>query len=382
MFIRILIVTLLMVGASSAQTPTADEELALAAMEGLMAQSPERALPIIKKVLAGPQTKLVKQRALFVLSQLDSPEAQQILAQTARSTDAAMRGEAIRSIGIGGDPKSLEALRQIYDAGGADVKQEVMQAWLIAERKDLVYQVALNAKTEEEASEAIRILGAMGATDELRKLGERPNASKGLLDAYAISGDLASLRKIAESSGEKSLRIEAVSRIGIIDSDAARTALREIYARSTDAEIKDAALHGMLIAQDEQGVLALYRAAKTSEEKRALLRMLSTMDGDAALEAIDAALETKSPAAAPATAPAATTLLEKKFQRAAKQYEKYQHEGQTVYCKKEKTTMSNIPVTQCLTESQLRQQVENYERSRNAAPRGGPPYVSTVPGGN
>jgi HEAT repeat protein len=90
---------------SADRAPTDDEELALAAMEGLMAQAPERALPIIKKVLAGPQTRLVKQRALFVLSQIDSPEAQEILVQTARSSDPAMRGEAIRSIGIGGDPE-------------------------------------------------------------------------------------------------------------------------------------------------------------------------------------------------------------------------------------------------------------------------------------
>ena len=41
---------------SAERAPTEDEELALAAMEGLMAQAPERALPIIKKVLAGPQT--------------------------------------------------------------------------------------------------------------------------------------------------------------------------------------------------------------------------------------------------------------------------------------------------------------------------------------
>ena len=289
-----------------------------------------------------------------------------------------MRSEAIRSIGIGGDPKSLDGLQAIYNAGGADVKQEVLQAWLIAGRKDLVYQAALNAKTEEEATEAIRMLGAMGATDELRKLGDRPNASKGLVDAYAISGDLASLRKIAEGNGERSIRIEAVRKIGIIDSDAARAALREIYSRSTDAEIKQAALQGMLIAGDEQGVLALYRAAKTSEEKRALLRMLSMMDGDAALQAIDAALETKSPAAVPptASAPAATTLLEKKFQRAAKHYEKFQHEGQTMYCKR--TGTKSMPYT-CLTEAELRQQVEDYERSRNAVPRGGPPVVTTVP---
>jgi hypothetical protein len=46
-----------------------------------------------------------------------------------------------------------------------------------------------------------------------------------------------------------------------------------------------------MISGDEEGVLTLYRAAKTSEEKRALLRYLAMMDGDAALKAIDAALE-------------------------------------------------------------------------------------------
>jgi HEAT repeat protein len=299
-----LFASLLLASAASAQTPkesmhgsdrppTADEQLSLAALEGLMGQPPERALPILKKVLAGSQTSLVKRRALFVLSQIDAPEAREILAQMSRSPDAAMRGEAIRSIGIGGDPKSLDSLQAIYDSGDPAVKKEVMHAWLIAGRKDALYRAALNAKTDEEASEATQLLGAMGASEELRKLGERPNASHGLVTAYAISGDLASLRKIAEGGGDRAVRIEAVQKIGIIRSDAARTLLRDIYARTPDADIKQAALHGMLIAQDEQGVLALYRTAKTSEEKRDLLRTLTLMGGDAALNAIDAALEGK-----------------------------------------------------------------------------------------
>jgi HEAT repeat protein len=273
--------------------PTEQEELALAAMEGLMAQSSERALPIIRKVLAGSQTTLVKQRALFVLSQIDEPEAQDILIQTTRSPDAALRKEAIRNIGIGGHDKSLAALKDIYNAGDADVKEQVLHAWLIADRKEEVYQAALNAKSEEEAAEAIHILGAMGAVEELRKLGDRPNASRKLVNAYAISGDLQSLRKIAEGSAEPSVRAEAVQQIGVIGDTAARSALREIYSRSTQPEIKEAALQGLLIADDEQGVLALYKAATTAEEKRALLRTLTMMDGDAALQAIDAALEGK-----------------------------------------------------------------------------------------
>jgi HEAT repeat protein len=280
-------------GVTFAQKPTEQEELALAAMEGLMSQPPERALPIIKKVLAGPQTTLIKQRALFVLSQIDTPEAGQILLQTSRSTDAALRREAIRSIGIGGNDKSLAGLLGVYKAGDDQVKKEVLEAWMIAGRKEEIYQAALSAKSEDESSDAIQMLSAMGAVDELRKLGERPNASGKLVEAYAVSGDLQSLRKIAEGNGNLELRAEAVQKIGIISNDAAKAALREIYSRATEQDIKDAALHGMLIADDDKGVLALYRAATTPEEKRTLLRTLTTMDSDAALEAIDSALENK-----------------------------------------------------------------------------------------
>jgi HEAT repeat protein len=271
--------------------PNENEKLALAALEGLMTQPGDRALPIIKKVLAGNQTPLVKRRALFVLSQIDSAEARQILGQMAKSPDAGMRREAIRSIGIGGNAEALDGLRAIYDAGDEAARKDVLQAWLIAGRKEAVYQVAVAAKTDDEAREAIKMLGVMGATEELRKLSTQSKGASGLVEAYAISGDLASLRKIAEGTGERSVRLNAIRKIGIVQGDGARTALREIYRRNTEPEFRDAALDGMRIAGDEEGVLALYREAKTADEKRALLRVLSTMDGDAALQAIDAALE-------------------------------------------------------------------------------------------
>ena len=274
------------------RAPSDDEQLDIAALEGLMTQPPERALPILKKVLAGSQPTVVKRRAIFVLSQMNTPEARGMLLQTAR-TDGALRGDAIRSIGISGDGKLLDSLQELYPTADAETKKQILQAWMISGRREAVYQVAANAKSEEEASEAIHMLGVMGATEELRKLGDRPTSSGSLLDAYAISGDLAGLRKIAEGSADKSQRVDATRRIGIIHSDAARTALREIYSGSTDEEIRKAAVQGMLISQDDKDVLALYRAAKTNDEKRMLLRTLSMMNSDAALEAIDATLEKK-----------------------------------------------------------------------------------------
>jgi hypothetical protein len=83
----------------------------------------------------------------------------------------------------------------------------------------------------------------------------------------------------------------------------------------------------------------------------------------------------------PARASDPTPLLEMKFQRAAKHYDlKFQHEGQIVYCKRGATR--SLPPTECIYESALRVQVENYQRSRNGGPIGGPPYVATVPGGS
>ncbi|MEO8103966.1 MAG: HEAT repeat domain-containing protein [Betaproteobacteria bacterium] len=275
------------------RAPTEEEALALAAMEGLMQQPAPRVLPILRKVLSGSQSTLVKQRALFVLSQIDEPEAQTLLLEVARSADGSLRREAIRNIGIGGNAKSLTGLQEIYGSGDATLKKQVLEAWLIAGRKAEVYQAALNAKTDAEANSAIRTLSVMGAVDELRKLGDTQKHGRSLLEAYAISGDLASLRKIADGPGDVAVRSEAVRRIGIVGTEPARNALRDIYTASTQPQIRDAALHGMLIGGDQQGVLALYRAAKTTDEKRVLLRTLSIMGGDAALQAIDAALEAK-----------------------------------------------------------------------------------------
>ena len=214
---------------------TEEEALDLAAFFQSLADesekqpSPERALPILKKVLGGQQSTLVKRRALFVLSQIDTPEAQTLLVDTARAGDPALRAEAIRNIGISGNPSSLAVLQTLYEGGDARTKKEVLQAWLISGRKNEVYQAALNAKSEEEANNAIRTLSVMGARDELRKLGETRQPNEHLAEAYAISGDLESLRRIAEGNGELSMRRDAVRKIGIVQSPQARTALREIY---------------------------------------------------------------------------------------------------------------------------------------------------------
>ena len=74
------------------------------------------------------------------------------------------------------------------------------------------------------------------------------------------------------------------------------------------------------------------------------------------------------PAQAPQTPEAQAAqdaVLEKKFQEAARGYRVVEKDGKTLYCKREKVLGSTIPTLQCLSEAQLRLQVENTEAARD-----------------
>jgi hypothetical protein len=69
---------------------------------------------------------------------------------------------------------------------------------------------------------------------------------------------------------------------------------------------------------------------------------------------------------------------ERLFQREAANYLKFENDGKTVYCTREKNGNSLIPYTghvRCVSESQLRQTVENWQRTRNPVQR---PFIGTA----
>ena len=68
-----------------------------------------------------------------------------------------------------------------------------------------------------------------------------------------------------------------------------------------------------------------------------------------------------------AAQPASTESLDERyFQREANKLEKYQYEGQTVYCQNDSSIGSLIVHKRCISETALRQLVEDSRRMRNA----------------
>lgn len=271
------------------------EELAITALEALMSAEPERTLPLVEKVLASDHSDRVKKRALFVASQIDLPRAQELLLDFAR-TESSLQGEAIRTIGIGGDEQSLAALNDIYHAAGPDIRDRILEAYLIADESQQVLKIAEQATSDDEFDSAVRTLAAMGATEELRQLGNQGTRTSGLLRAYAVAGDLDSLRAVAlgQTDATPELRRDAIQGIAIIGSDAARETLMQLYRETEDRQVRETAMRALMVAGHDAGLLELYREAGDAREKRDLLRVLVMMDSDAAIDAIDAALEGES----------------------------------------------------------------------------------------
>ncbi len=268
-----------------------EDELRIAALEALISAPPERALPRVRKILEGNSSNEVKESALFILSQIDLPEAQMLLVETARQSSGDLQTEAIQMIGIGGQPTALSELSGIYEIGDIDVREAVLEAYMIADDVEGVLDVAMTAEVEAEFEAAVEMLAVMDATEELRSLRNHPGMSAGLVEAFIISDDSEMLLELAMDSSDKERQLEAIQALGIVDEDGAGPTLVGIYRGSEDEEIRGAALDGMLIADYDAGILELYRESQDTSEKSELLEYLTIMDSEAIWEVIDAALE-------------------------------------------------------------------------------------------
>ena len=286
-------------GGTAASAPAAaanDEDIAEIAVEGLMNAPPERAVPLLKKVLSSQHSDKVKKRALFVLSQIDQDAALDVVVDVAKtSNDPELREEAVRMLGVSGEERAVERLRELYASSkDAREKRAIIQAWLVADRKDLILASARNEADASVRQQAIQALGAMDAQSELKQLFDvtKDEANqRAIIQALGVAGDVKALTEIAQSQQPERVRIEAIRALGVAGDEGGTSSLLKIYANAGSPALRDAVLQGLVVAGDSDGMLQLYRQAKTREEKQVLMRMITTMGGeDAALDLIEAEL--------------------------------------------------------------------------------------------
>lgn len=277
----------------AARNPDADnEELKLYALDALMQMESEKAVPVLEKIVAGNSSQRLKQRALFVLSQSDSPRAREILVRTAKTGQPiALRCEAVKTLGIAGEREDIAALASIgRDASQpVEVRAAVVEAYIISSRPDNLLAIAKSDPDPRIRAKAIDALGATGAWPLLRQLWstEKDPVIRGkLLEAFGIAGDTETLAKAARESTDPRLRRKAIEGLGILDSPEVDDLLRQLYREFSDPNDKRKVVESLMVRGDSKTLLELFRAEKDPAMKRIILQQLSVMDDPEATRAI------------------------------------------------------------------------------------------------
>ena len=263
--------------------PGGDNELKLLALSGLMNADPDKAIPIIKNMLAAsPSPKLVD-RALFVLAQSGKPEARQVLVDIAKSSpDPELQKHAIRNLGLFGGAESQQTLVDIYSTSQSlEARKAVLQALMLSGDKSKVYEVATKETTPELRREAIQQLGVMGGREELWKIYQTekdPSVRRAVINGLFISGGVDQLGELATKETDPALRRDAIQKLGLTGGNSAPI-LKNIYATDKDPAVKRAVLDAYFVQGNAKALIEIARTEQDQSLKRAAVEKLSVMGG-------------------------------------------------------------------------------------------------------
>lgn len=266
----------------------ADEELKLLALQGLQHSAPEQAVPMLQKILQGPQSPRLKERALFVLAQSQSPQARQLLAIVARGTaNPDLQRKAIQYLGVHGSRENRELLAEIYAAStDVDIKRRILRSFGVSGERARVLAAATTESSAELRSEAVRQLGVMGAHDELWQLYQKETSvdvKKQILQAMFVGGNATRLVELANTEQNVELRRAAIRNLGHMGSRAAEP-LVTIYAREKDADTRRAVIQALGNQNSAEQLVAIARKETDPQLRKEIVSRLANMRSKIALD--------------------------------------------------------------------------------------------------
>jgi hypothetical protein len=264
-----------------------DEDLKLYALNAL--QDREEAIPMLQKILQGSSSPRLKERALFVLAQSNSPKARDVLVSIAKGNSTPdLQYKAIQYLGVHGGRESRAALADVYaSSSDVDVKRRILRAFMVAGEKDRLMTAAQGEQNAELRAEAVRQLGVMGAHEELWTLYQKESSldvKKQILQAMFVGGNAPRLIDLAKTEQNVELRRLAVRNLGLIGSKRTGDALVEIYGVEKDPEIKKAAINAMFIQNNAEALVAIARKESDQTMRKEIVQKLSLMRSKAATD--------------------------------------------------------------------------------------------------
>ena len=267
-------------------TPEAesDEDLKLMAINGLMQSDPERAQPLIENLLKTSSSPKLKERALFVLAQSNTPRGKQVLEQVARggAGNPDLQLKAISYISASSrKTDNRQLLWEIYSSSNDNqVKRAILRGLMASQDREHLLQIAKTDKSTQLRVEAIAFLGGNGAQAELWQIyqGETsPEIKQQILHSMISSGSADRLVEIAKTEKDPKLRRSAIHALASMNSTKTDDTLVSMYASETDPAMKRNIVDGLHSQRNAKGLVDLARKESDPAMKREIVSRLSNM---------------------------------------------------------------------------------------------------------
>jgi HEAT repeat protein len=268
---------------------TVDEDTKLIAIQALSNADPEQIVPMLEKLLDGPSSPRIKERALFVLAQSNSARAREVLKGLARGNSTPeLQAQAINYLGIHGGRDARAVLAEVYSAtNDVDAKRRIIRAFMVSGERDRLFTLAQSEQNADLRAEAVRQLGVMGAHEQLWTLYQKDSSvdvKKQILQSMFVAGQATRMIELAKTEQNPELRRMAVRNLGIMGSKATGAALVDIYSSDKDSAIRSAAINGLFIQNNAEALVALARKEEDPARKRDLVQKLSVMHNKVATD--------------------------------------------------------------------------------------------------
>jgi tetratricopeptide (TPR) repeat protein len=272
-------------GTAASPENQSDEDLRLLAINGLMNSEPDRAVPLLEKVINDPKNNLgLKGRALFVLAQSRSDKARDIVAQYAKGgSNPDLQIRAVQYLGTYRSKDSQQTLSDVYaSVNDVAVKRAVLRSMVISRDVPHLFNAAKSESNLELRQEAIRNLGVLQATNELGQLySSETNADlkDAMIQSLFVGHATDKLIDIAKTEKDARLRSTAIHRLGTMRNDKAGEALASIYASESDKAIKSEIIRAVWMQGNCKPLVDMIRNEKDTSLKAEGVRHLGQMKG-------------------------------------------------------------------------------------------------------
>ncbi|MCX7553358.1 HEAT repeat domain-containing protein [Marinicella sp. S1101] len=278
-------------GENSSHQAALDEELKLFTLQQIMFNNPAKALPKIQAMLKTSESMRVKQNAIQLLGLSDSDEVVDYLFGFATSeTNRSLKQQAIQMLSLRDSDKSREKLKKLYEnSQDKEIKSAIIQGFIHHDDNDELISM-LKQETDPELNHyLIQMLGIKGESAALKNLYKKSigDSKRAIMEALALSGDASFLYEVIDSETDQEIKNQAIHSLIMVDDDNMGDYLAKLYKKAKNESEKDV-ISSVFIATDVDAdvIVDILKSESSQGRKAHLINTLMAMDEVKALQSV------------------------------------------------------------------------------------------------